>query len=191
LKNFTKITARLLFILALFGAHSAAATPVGTIVNCTGAGCTPIDNGDPLGTVVDPGAEFTTYFFGPLMDVDITPTSIILTMLRDATLTVGGTTLTISNLGWADHPGAVITSFDSFLTNWNVPLLPSAITTADSAVMIAFPDLVPYGGTVGQTLSFDFVTNHPAPVPEPSSTALLVLGLAGIGFMNRRRRGGL
>ena len=36
------------------------------------------------------------------------------------------------------------------------PWTASAITTADSAVMIAFPDLVPYGGTVGQTLSFNF-----------------------------------
>ena len=179
----------LLVLLLGFSAQESKASPIGVVVTCSVGSillsCVAINNGVTLGTVIDPGAEFTFDFFSePQFDVDITSTSVILTMLSFETFQDHPFTLTLSGIAWLNDPNAIITGISNFSTNWNFPIASSAVTFSDHSVSIAFPSSGVWGGNTGLTLSFDFVTNHT--VPEPASALLLVVGLGSLGFIRRR-----
>ncbi len=133
--------------------------------------------------LVGAGNEFQLLLQGtPLFDIDIGASSFSMTNLEGLFAGVGEL-LTISSLNWTDFPSGTITGITNFFTNANAGIEEADVTTGPNSVMIDFNQS---SWSVGQSLSFDFVTTHD--LPEPATMTLLGFGLAGLGLAARRRR---
>lgn len=99
------------------------------------------------------------------------------------------------NVGFGDLGGfngyhfsdtlGTIDSFTSVLSNGSNALIDdSRITFSDDDIWINMSGLSLYGAN--NSLTLDFTTA--APIPEPSTYALMILGLGLIGFISSRRK---
>ena len=85
------------------------------------------------------------------------------------------------DLDWFGEPDGIIIDISVDQMGLSIPVVP---TFDEHAIWILFPQ-----GTVfaaGAAVWIDIGTNHD--VPEPSTLALFAIGLAGLGFMMRRRK---
>ena len=142
--------------------------------------------GNPFGgsltdVVADSFIEFT-FAETTILDVDISGSSITLTRpaSESGVSFASGFNITLSGLDWFGEPSGIITG--ASVTSSDLLFGTASVTFSDHEVVIDI------GSTGFDTLSFvtvELQTSHD--VPEPATLAIFGLGLAGLGFMRRRR----
>lgn len=143
----------------------------------------------PGSAVVGSGAEFQIGFdfnndntVDPdevFIEVDVEDSSITMTSIMS--FPFGTDTLTVGDLDWVDTLGEIV---DTSLAVTGVNGLDASdvsFTSNSVSVVFANSNWMP-----GDFAAIDLVTTH-AVVPEPTTLALLSLGLAGLGFARRRK----
>lgn len=93
----------------------------------------------------------------------------------------------ISNLPWTSFANAGASNNFQFINVF--PRTPGSIFPTTTTYGLPDVDNVVPTGLVAQFSYDDGVLTWTTPVPEPSTYAMLFAGLAGLGFMVRRRRG--
>ena len=182
--------------LALFGlAGNAQASLIGTTVDYDR-----VFNGFDLGpgpAVVGPGIEFSDVGGGFLSDIDAS--SIAISGSGGFGFTTAGADgiqqfIRYSGLTWVNDPGAVIDSIDVTFGDilgdgtGGIPF-----STANVSFSVNTITLLVGGYNFPQTGFFINIAITPdhAVIPEPSTLAIFAFGLAGLGFVTRRRRTGV
>ena len=181
-------------LLALCFAGAAQASLLGQTVTCSSESLFNLSCSSPTATVTDGGTpefELQSSSGSALFGIDVSGDSVLMTGLTS--LAIGGPNLlTLGDLIWVNDPGATITGITNFLVSGVTEqfvgigdgLVESDVSFAANSVTI---DYTSTDWSDGAFVSFDLVTTHSA-LPEPATLALFGLGLAGLGFVARRRR---
>ncbi len=189
--NLRLFTAALAVALATGVAPQASASLVGDTVSCTAEFASdefPLFCSPGSAVVTQDGVEFVLQSVeGPmtfnLVDVDPGAASITIeNVLPGAIDFFAGDGVTLSDLDWVDDPSAVILGISNFTSN--IGAVSSIVSSGPHRVTVDLSDL---RFTENGFLSFDLVTGASA-IPLPPTALLLVGGLAGIGWVKRRRR---
>ena len=90
--------------------------------------------------------------------------------------------------GFIWRAGMGIMSMDAFLAEQGVDLNDSFAFRVPASMSADGSTIVGYGTVNGTVGDIGFVVQNLAPVPEPSTYAMLALGLGAVGFVARRRR---
>ena len=145
---------------------------------------------------VGDGAEFQLLWFDQAAwDVDIGAESILLTYLLQSSFQWGGAIdvfLNLFDLSWGEGGGTIvdaITTFSGITLGPDGPPVPDggldATFTVDS-VTLRFNAGETTNWQVGSSMLVELVTEHTS-VPEPTTLALLGIGLLGMGLARRRK----
>lgn len=165
--------------LALLLPGAVYATLIGTEVTCTfaPAAC------DPAAAIAidDPTPEFTlftTLTSGgrlELFSVDLMASEILITSLFSGGITAG-ISFAFGNLVWSDFPSGIVSDVTLIESNDNLDA--SNLSFSDHTVSLSHSTLTSY--SVGETIRLILETDHPMSVPEPTTFALVGLGIAGL-----------
>ena len=170
--------------LALFGnASSAGATLIGDEVSCYITAVATLTCDDPS-EVVNGSPEFLLEDGGEIavFEVDIGASTVTLSYLLNPNFTVGTVTLELTSLDWVGLVGEI---FGFSIVNEGIMDLEMAdITTGPHSLTL---EMTGWKFTNNDFLVITLLTRHEE-VPEPTTLALFGIGLAGLGFMTRRRR---
>lgn len=179
----------------------AFATLIGDEVSCelSGAQIGPVGEPffcNPSTAIASEGFEFTISYdpdspdTSILLLVDILSSSIEISFPfgpgNAAEFSTGE--LILGSLNWVDFPDAEITGFELDIVNVE-GLQEADITTGPDFVTIDMTDTRWFtdSGSVTGRATITLETNHAA-VPEPTTLALLGIGLAGIGFARKKMK---
>ena len=176
-----KAISSVLIFISLLGIHSAAqATLIGDEVTANWT-FTP-NNFFQTNTFTVTDAVELPGTFGLDSTLDITADSIIV----DVSVFGIGTGVTWDFLDLNDSGGGVLESI-FVSTNYSGYLINNATFNNDS-VHIFFSQAVVVPSSGFFEINLFFANSDTVPVPEPSTLALLSLGLLGVGFAKRRHR---
>jgi len=101
-------------------------------------------------------------------------------------LTAGaGELLTLGSLDWVGQVGEIV-GITNFQTAGTTGMVIGDITFTPHSVVIDFNNGAFWA--TDSSISFDLVTAHGAPAPEPSTFILAALSLLSLGMTRRRRR---
>jgi hypothetical protein len=169
----------------------AGATLIGDTISCSAESLStefPLICSPNSAVVTEDGAEFVlqsvegTMVFN-LVEVDPGGTSITIeNALPGQVLFFLGDGVTLSDLDWVDDPSAIILGIGNFTTNLGATA--SIVSFGPHSVTVDLSDLI---FDANSFLTFDLITGT-AVVPLPPTAFLLLGGLAGIGFVRKRRR---
>lgn len=157
-------------------------------------------NGVSVGSavVVDPGLEFNDLFFPGVssaffVSADFAATTLTITVTFTAPSGIinvpSGNQVNYTNLNWVDAAGNIIPGAISSVVVDPTSTLPvGLLTTTPSSILVGFNAFSVPGGGGSLFALLNINTTHAEAVPEPATLALFAFGLAGLGFMTRRRR---
>ena len=151
-------------------------------------------------TVVDPGAEYTESYGAVTETVDVFASSFTLTLQTFETGSFDAdASYELGYLDWFDASvlgviSGVYLSSAATQSGVTVSGLSYYDTLGTDSGHISFETSgAMIGGAGGATSEwlFEITATHGTPVPEPSTLAIFLVGLAGLGFVTRRRRTGV
>ena len=166
-------------------AGSAQASLIGQTITCMDANfiCSP-----GSATVIDPGSEFTMSAGEANFTIDVGDMSVLMSLASPLPTQFSvDFILELSDLIWSNDPTAQITGITNFAVLNIDGLDPADITAAGNTVVIEY-GVTTWGTT--SSVSFDLLTTpHGSRIPVPSTLALFLMALGGLGLTQRRRAG--
>ena len=175
MKNFI-----LLILVSIVFTGTANATLIGDTVSGSEGGDFFSEISSPTALVTTGGPEFSVdYSLGRAILVDIGANSIDFTWnnIANAFFGSGGMFITISDLDWIGEFGSILgVSITQTGVTGNI------VTFTQDSITLNLQD----SWRDNNNVHVDLITSHNN-VPEPTSLALLSLGLAGFGFTRRRK----
>ena len=178
-------------VITLSTSADAHASLIGQTITCSSSNPGPVPCSAPS-NVVGGGVEFLIGRpdRGIGFHVDVGGQSVtVASILPDVTQRIGSNTITLGGLIWSDDPLAVILGIANFAAAGVIGASPGMVQTLPNSLIFDLGGTTEATWTVGSSVSFDLVTSHPpsTTIPEPGTLALFSLGLAGFGYVARRR----
>ena len=173
-------------ILLTAAVAPAGATLIGDTVHFESRFQGSVFMGNSFDFQVEAGSGDSLDFTGFRLDVEASSFSIV--AIVDAANIGFFFEWELNDLHWVGMPNGVITGATiTQQTGFFATLPQNAITTTDHSVVIDLNSLgINFPRTIGDRLDITLQTDH-RPIAEPGALALFGIGLAGLGFVRRRK----